>query len=185
MQKFEDRAEISGMRITNDGYMVGDVRCARVGVQQYLARELGMPVDGVINVYRPESSVFDKSSLATFAGKPVTLLHPSEPVTSENWKDYAVGDIGSEIARDGDFVRVPIKLMDLNAIKSVQDGTREISMGYTCEIEFEDGITNDGQSYQAIQRGPIRINHLAIVPEARGELHYESAMSLKAGGQGR
>lgn len=168
MRKFEDRAETIGMRLTADGYLVGEVRCARAGIQQYLASEIGVPGAGLVNVYRPESAVFDRASMATFAGKPVTLHHPPEMVTAENWKKYAVGDIGEDIVRDGDFIRVPIKLMDADIIKEVQNGTREISMGYTCDIRVEDGITPDGQPYQAVQEGPIRINHLAIVPRARG-----------------
>lgn len=168
MIKFEDRAAPIGMRLTADGYLVGEVRCARTGVQQYLASEVGLAGDGMVNVYRPEETVFDKASLATFAGKPVTLLHPSVPVTADNWREYAVGDVGEDIARDGEFVRVPIKLMDAGVIKAVQDGTREISMGYTCGVEVKDGVAPDGTPYQAVQTGPLRINHLAIVPKARG-----------------
>lgn len=168
MLKFEDRSAPTGMRMTADGYLVGEVRCARTGVQQYHASDVGLVGDGMVNVYRPEETVFDKASLATFAGKPVTLLHPSVPVTADNWREHAVGDVGEDIARDGEFVRVPIKLMDAAVIKAVQDGTREISMGYTCGIEIKDGTAPDGTPYQAVQTGPLRINHLAIVPKARG-----------------
>lgn len=168
MIKFEDRAAPTGMRLTADGYLVGEVRCARTGVQQYHASDVGLVGDGMVNVYRPEETVFDKASLATFAGKPVTLLHPSVPVTADNWREYAVGDVGEDIARDGEFVRVPIKLMDAAVIKAVQDGTREVSMGYTCGVEIKDGTAPDGTPYQAVQTGPLRINHLAIVPKARG-----------------
>lgn len=166
--QFVDATIPTGMRLTNDGYLVGEVRCARTGCQQYMAREIGLQRDGLVNVYRPETAVFDKDSLATFAGKPVTVGHPSEAVTADNWRQHAVGDVGTDIARDGEFVRVPIKLMDAAAIKSVQSGTREISMGYTTDIKVEDGTAPDGTPYQAIQIGPIRINHLAIVPRARG-----------------
>lgn len=166
--KLTDAASLSGTRLTSDGFLVADVLCARTGCQEYLARELGMVGDGTVTVYRPESAVFDKASLATFAGKPVTMGHPSEPVTAENWKTHAVGDIGEEIARDGESVRVQIKLMDAGAIASVQNGTRQISMGYTTPLAMRDGTAPDGTAYQAVQTGPIRINHLAIVPAARG-----------------
>ncbi len=166
--QFSDFADLGGTRITSDGYLVADVRCARTGIQQYRASDVGLTGDGLVNVYRPEEVVFDKASLATFAGKPVTMGHPDEAVTSENWRALAVGDIGTEIARDGEYVRVPMKLMDAAAIKLVQAGTRQISMGYTTGISIEDGIAPDGTPYQAVQTGPIRINHLAIVPLARG-----------------
>ena len=166
--RFTDSATLTGTRITEAGYLVADVRCARTGCQAYTAAEMGLIGDSMVNVYRSDEVVFDKASMATFAGKPVTVGHPAEPVTADNWKDHAVGDIGEEVARDGESIRVSIKLMDAAAIKAVQDGTREISMGYTTGVEMRDGVAPDGTPYQAVQTGPIKINHLAIVPKARG-----------------
>lgn len=169
MKQFMDAlAPLGGTRITADGYMVGEVLCARTGCQQYLASDLGLAIGGTVTVYRPEEVVSDKASLATFAGKPVTMGHPAEQVTADNWKSLAVGDIGTEVARDGEFVRVPYKIMDAAAIAAIQAGTREVSMGYTTGVEMRDGVAPDGTPYQAVQTGPIRINHLAIVPKARG-----------------
>jgi len=165
--QFTDATSLSGTRITADGYLVADVLCARTGCQTYLASELGM-VGDTVTVFRPESAVFSKDSMATFAGKPVTLGHPPEMVTADNWKTYAIGDIGEDIARDGEFIRVPIKMMDAAAIRAVNDGTREISMGYTTPIAMQDGVAPDGTPYQAVQTGPIKINHLALVDRARG-----------------
>jgi hypothetical protein len=65
------------------------------------------------------------------------------------------------------MVVVPLVLMDAGAIKDYEDGKRELSMGYEAEIVFEDGVTPDGQPYDAIQRG-MRMNHLALVDRARG-----------------
>jgi len=166
--QFNDRAAINGFRKTADGYLVGDVLCARTGTQQYRASELGLTGDAIVTVYRPESAVFAKDSLATYAGKPVTLGHPPVMVTADNWKEYAGGAVGADIARDGEFVRVPTVLMDATIIRAVEDGTREVSMGYTTPVEMVDGIAPDGTPYQAVQTGPIRINHLAVVPKARG-----------------
>ena len=166
--QFTDTAQIKGFRKTADGYLAGEVLCARTGCQQYRASEIGLMGDAIVTVYRPESAVFAKDSLSTYAGKPVTLNHPPEAVTADNWKTYAAGVVGNEIARDGDFVRVSIAMMDAATIAAVQDGTREISMGYTTPMEMTDGVAPDGTAYQAIQTGPIRINHLAIVPKARG-----------------
>lgn len=164
--KFTDRATLGTTRKTADGYLVGDVRCARTGIQQYLGYELGLGTMDVINVYRPESEVFHKDSLASFAHKPVTDNHPPTDVTAANWKQFAGGDVGDEVMRDGDFVRVPYKLMDANLIANVEAGKQEVSMGYTATLEFVDGITDNGEAYQAIQRD-IRINHLAIVDRGR------------------
>lgn len=165
---FQDRAPLANSRITSDGYMIAEVRCARTGCQTYMGAELGLSDRETVTVYRPEDAVFAKDSLATYAGKPVTRGHPPVPVGADNWKMYAVGDVGDEIARDGEYVRVPMRLMDSATIEAVHRGEREISMGYTTPIEYRDGVAPDGTPYQAVQVGPIRINHLAVVPRARG-----------------
>lgn len=154
--RFTDAVTLANTRKTNDGYLVAEIRCARTGCQTYLGSEIGVQDKDKVTVYRPESTVFNRDSMATFAGKPITIGHPSEMVTAENWKDHAVGDIGEDIARDGEFIRVPIKLMDAAAIKQVEDGMREVSMGYTTPISLEDGVAPDGTPYQAVQTGPLR-----------------------------
>lgn len=166
--RFEDTVPLESTRTTSDGYLVAEVRCARTGCQDYLAAELGLEGMDRVTVYRPEEAVFAKDSLATYAGKPVTRGHPPVMVDATNWREYAVGDVGDEIARDGEFVRVPMRLMDQATIDAVRAGEREISMGYTTPIEYRDGVAPDGTPYQAVQTGPIRINHLAVVPRARG-----------------
>nr|WP_313974105.1 DUF2213 domain-containing protein [uncultured Psychrobacter sp.] len=164
--KFTDRAQIGGMKETQDGYLVGQLRCARTGLQQYLGSELGLPTNDVISVYRPESEVFSRESLASYANKPISDDHPPEFVTSDNWSKYGKGDIGSDVVRDGEFVSVSYKIMDGDTIAKVKAGKAEVSMGYMAEIDFQDGVTPDGEPYQAIQKN-IRINHLAIVDRGR------------------
>jgi hypothetical protein len=164
--QFTDAAPIAGVRLTRDGYAVAEVRAARTGIQQYAGREVGRPDLAVVNVYRPPESVFAADSMASYGFKPVTINHPAEGVTADSWKDLAVGVVGGDVVRDGGFVKVPLALMDAAAIKAVQDGTREISMGYVCDLAFEDGVTPEGEPYQAVQRD-IRINHLALVPSGR------------------
>ena len=164
--KFTDRAQIGGMKETQDGYLVGQLRCARTGLQSYLGSELGLPTNDVISVYRPESEVFSRESLASYANKPISDDHPPEFVTSENWSTYGKGDIGSDVVRDGEFVSVSYKIMDGDTIAKVKAGKAEVSMGYMAEIDFTDGMTPDGEPYQAIQKN-IRINHLAIVDRGR------------------
>lgn len=164
--KFTDRAQIGGMKETQDGYLVGQLRCARTGLQQYLGSELGLPTNDVISVYRPESEVFSRESLASYANKPISDDHPPEFVTADNWKQYGKGDIGSDVVRDGEFVSVSYKIMDGDTIAKVKAGKAEVSMGYMAEIDFQDGVTPDGEPYQAIQKN-IRINHLAIVDRGR------------------
>ncbi|TNC14905.1 DUF2213 domain-containing protein [Methylobacterium terricola] len=161
-----DAAPIAGTRITADGYLVADARVARVGVQQYLGVEVERPDLAIVSVYRPAEEVFKADSLASFAHRPVTIGHPRDAVNAKSWRLHSVGSTGGDIARDGDFVRVPLAVMDADAIQSVQSGKREVSMGYRCRLEWSDGIAPDGTPYQAIQRD-ININHAAIVPKGR------------------
>lgn len=163
--QFTDNAQLANTRLTNDGYLVATVNCARTGLQTYHSSEVGKG-DGLINVYRDEKEVFAHDSLASFVGKPVTNDHPPVEVKANNWKQYAVGSIAEGVLRDGEHIKVPVTLMDAETIKAVQDGKREISMGYTAELEWVDGVAPDGTPYQAKQKN-IRINHLAIVDKGR------------------
>lgn len=164
--QFVDAAPIAGTRRTADGYLVAEVRTARTGIQGYAGHEVGKPDMAIVKVYRPADQVFSKDSMGSYAHKPVTNDHPDQAVSAENWKDLAVGSIGDEIARDGDFVRIPLVVMDAAAIKLVEDGKRELSAGYTCDLAWEAGTTPQGEKYDAIQKD-IRINHVAIVQNGR------------------
>ena len=168
-----DRVAITGIRRTNDGYLVADARVARTGIQIYAGREVdpdnvhGMRDRAEVRVYRPEAEVFDAAAMRSYAFRPVTLDHPAEAVTADNWRAVAVGQTGADVVRDGDFVRVPLVLMDAAAIAAVESGKRQLSMGYSTELTFQDGKSPDGVAYDAIQKS-LRMNHLAVVAEARG-----------------
>lgn len=162
-----DTIAFDGLRRTEDGYLVATARVARAGIQIYAGSEVGKPDLAQVRVYRPEAEVFSRDALHSFAHRPVTIDHPSEQVTAANWRDYAVGQTGDEVARDGESIRVPLVLMDAKAIRTVERGKRQLSMGYTCDVAFEPGTTPAGEQYDAIQRN-IRGNHLAVVSAARG-----------------
>ena len=164
--QFIDNTEMDGVRITRDGYLVANVKCARTGTQVYSGAEVGKPELETVAVYRGEDQVFSKDSMASFSGKPVTVNHPAVPVDASNWKDFAAGQIGEEVARDGESIRVSLALMDAAAIKQVQDGQRELSVGYRATLTWGDAVAPDGTPYQAKQEGII-VDHLAIVPAAR------------------
>lgn len=159
-------ALVGDRRTTADGYLVAAARISRTGIQQYLGAEMGRPDLSVVRVYRPADEVFHADAMASMAYRPITVDHPSEPVTATNWKVYSAGQVGGDVARDGEFVRVPLVLMDKGAIDAVQAGKRQLSVGYTTEIDWTPGTTADGQPYDAVQRR-IRANHLAVVDAAR------------------
>lgn len=162
-----DAVLIDGVRRTADGYLVASAKVARTGIQIYGGAEVGKPEMATVRVYRPEAEVFAKDALHSFAHRPVTLNHPSELVTADNWQRHAKGWTGDEVARDGEHIRVPMLIADAETIRAVEQGTRELSMGYTTDLKWEAGVTPAGEAYDAIQTS-IRANHLAVVAAARG-----------------
>jgi hypothetical protein len=164
-----DTVDATGARLTKGGFLVAEAKVARTGVQLYSAGELGIDgdPDKVIRVYRPAEEVFAADAMASYAHRPVTVDHPTVMVDASNWKQYAKGQTGDEVLRDGEFVRVPIMLMDSEAIIEWGDGKRELSMGYTMDLKIADGETPGGEKYDAVQTN-LRMNHLALVSRARG-----------------
>lgn len=160
---FGDAANI---RITNDGYLVATPRIARTGIQLYRGSEVGRPDLAVVRVLRSEDEVFKDSAMHSMAHRPITDDHPKEMVTADNWAKYSKGQSGGEVARDGEFIRVPMAVMDAKVIKKIKDGKAELSVGYSCEIHWENGEFN-GQTYDALQKD-IKGNHIAVVDAARG-----------------
>ncbi|MCO7546164.1 DUF2213 domain-containing protein [Stutzerimonas nitrititolerans] len=161
-----DSVSVSAVRRTTDGYLVADARVARTGIQEYLGSEVGKPDVPIIRVYRPPEAVFAEDAMRSYAYRPMTNDHHGD-VNAGNWKQLAVGQTGSEVLRDGDFVRVPLVLMDAAAIRDYEAGKRELSMGLEATVVFEDGVTPDGQTYNA-RIESMRMNHLALVDRARG-----------------
>lgn len=161
--------DVLSPHITRDGYLAAEARVARTGIQMYRASELGMDGDPnrVVRVYRPPEEVFAADSLASYAYRPVTLNHPDVMVDASNWKEHSRGQTGAEVLRDKEFVRVPMVLMDAGAIDEWKQGKRELSMGYTMDLDTTSGTTPNGEQYDAVQRN-LRMNHLALVTRARG-----------------
>jgi hypothetical protein len=132
-----------------------------VGVQQYNGNEIGIDNADVVDVIREPNDVFDEDSLASMDGKPITLYHPEEMVTSENFKKYAVGFIRN-VHREDDLIIGDLVINDMDAIERVLSGEiKDLSLGYQAKLV----PTGDGR----LKQTNIVINHLAIVPEGRAE----------------
>lgn len=157
----------AAIRKTTDGYMAATPRVARTGIQLYRGSELGLKDKDIVRIYRPESTVFNADSMKSFVGKPFTDNHPRQPVTADNWKQHSRGIVGEDVLRDGQFVRVPMVLMDSGLIKKVEGGKVQLSAGYTCDIAWGEGTTPEGETFDG-QQIDVRINHIAVVDAARG-----------------
>lgn len=176
MTLFYDRAQISGKaRITKEGYFVADALVAKANnIQSYRAAELGLTdrnPNEVVRLFRPESAVFAVDSLKSASRLPITVEHPVKDgqavmVDATNWREFAKGETGEEILRDGEFLRVPIRVTDAGAVGTVQRDHQEFSLGYAARIELSSGEFQ-GQAYDAVL-SDIRYNHLAACVAARG-----------------
>ena len=165
-----DKLKLESQRVyTDEGYLVVPARISRTGIQEYYAGELELedksPTDKV-RVYRPPEEVFNGSSLKSFGNKPVTDDHPPELVSAKNAKKYAVGMSTGDVTRDGDFIKTVLHITDSDAINSIESGKVELSNGYTTDLEWKSGETEEGETFDAIQRN-IRGNHIAIVKKGR------------------
>src|SRR4029077_2716624 len=104
------------LHLTNVAYLVASPRISRSGIQIYKGYEVGRPGLDEVRVYRPPDEVFSAEAMQSLAWRPITLNHPDENVTAENWRKHAIGTSAGDVARDGEFIRVPLMLMDHKAI---------------------------------------------------------------------
>jgi len=157
-----DVAPIDRYEVTPEGYLRAWATLARTGVQMYT------DADGSIRrEYRPESEVASPESLASFAGKAITLEHPSVLLDSANTKDYQIGFSGTEVVYDNGFVRAVMTITDKDAIESIMRGdAKEVSAGYRVNYDATPGVTDSGENYDGIQK-EINGNHIAVVRRGR------------------
>lgn len=169
MIRFADRVSVGDIKETAEGYLVATARVARTGVQQYLASELGdvaaaagFKPNDVVRVLRSEKEVFDEASLRTITRLPVTIDHPKEHVTADNWSKLSVGEVGDAYATEPEWIVVNPMIKDAAATKAAKTTHKQISMGYTANIvEYGDKAIAD------FEQKDIRYNHLALVSKAR------------------
>lgn len=147
---------------TSEGFLIcHNVPVARTGVQKYYGREIGLKShwDIEINVYRLEQDVFDKATIASFEGKPVTDDHPATyPVTPDNFAIYAKGHVQNARVRDG-YIVADLVITDPLLISKIElKQKRQVSAGYDCNWPaYEDGL----------KQTDIRANHVAVVETGR------------------
>lgn len=194
VRRFEkiDAGELRAPVRRDNGFLQVEGRLARVGIQEYY--------DGAGKMHRelriPEE-VFDKKSLESFQQVPVTNTHPPVLLDARNAKQYAVGSVGEDVRRDGDFMVARMMITDEAAIAAAEQGRSQLSNGYTCWLDStqDPKLVEKWGPYDFIQR-EIRGNHVALVdvaragPEARlrldasdaaaGDLHQE--ISIPKGG---
>lgn len=142
--------------------------------------------DGMIVISRDESTLFDPKTIASFEGKPVTINHPSDFVSPENWKEVSVGhmqNVRPGIGDDADKLMADLLIIDKDAISLVLAGLREVSLGYDAEYEeLEPGIgrqTNIVGNHVALVRKGRNGSEVAVRDSAPETTHGSMKMSAK------
>jgi len=168
-----DRGELRAAHKTKEGYLYAEGYATRAGVFLYKDRE-----GSIRRELRPPSEVGDPESLASLARKPITNLHPTSFVDADNTATHGAGLVDPEVLFERDyadgFVKVKMTISRSDAVKDIEGGRRELSCGYTAELDETPGTWTDHSGtehrYDSIQR-KIRYNHLALVDKGRAGAH--------------
>jgi len=155
-----DRAVMPRVDSTDEGYLRGDAIVTRTGVFRYRNSDGSERLE-----LRHPDDVLTNESLSTLSSLPITIDHPSALVNADNAAELSVGLTGDQARVDGMNVMTRITVTHKDGVSAVQNGKRELSLGYTTELVREDGTYN-GQAYTHRQTN-VRYNHLAIVGRAR------------------
>ena len=150
---------------TPEGFLVcHDVPIARTGEQLYLSSEVPLEDagNGEVRVARPPEEVFRPETIASFEGKAVTVEHPNEFVTPDNWQQLAIGTVQNVRKGEGlqdDLLIADLVITDKKAIEYVNKALPEVSAGYEATYEQE----GPGRG---VQRDIVG-NHVALVERGR------------------
>lgn len=151
--------------ITPEGFLLcKGVAIARTGQQLYTSEEIPLEDtgNGEIRIDRVPEEVFRAETIASFEGKPVTVEHPDEFVTPENWNRLAVGTVQNVRRGEGledDLLVADLLITAADAIAYVNEKLPELSAGY--EADYEQ--TEPGRGMQRNIVG----NHVALVERGR------------------
>lgn len=158
MEQRFDSIPLHPASFTKEGYLVDNPIVTRMGIFEYhnpdgtVRRELRLP-----------EHIFNEDSLASYEGKPIIVTHDGGFIDRDNVEQEQIGTILSKGYQDGENVRCKIVIHNTEAMERC--GLRELSLGYTLDLDFTPGEWQ-GQPYDAVQTN-IRVNHLALVRNAR------------------
>lgn len=154
----------------NDYWYIKDNPLSKVGVFPYLGRQISSELepDKIYNVLRPEEELNNEETLQSFKLVPIvddhTMLGTKEGMTPAEEKGVH-GVIGDDVYFKDGIIYGDLKIFSETLKEEIENGKKELSMGYFCDYELKDGEFN-GEQYQAVQRN-LKINHVALVDEGR------------------
>ena len=150
---------------TPEGFLICEgVPITRAGDLMYSPSETPVTPNGNMTVIsRTVEDIHDPATIASFEGKPVTINHPDDFVTPENWRELAVGVVQNVRPGEGDDedkLLADLLITDYEAISAVKSKRlREVSCGY--EAEYVEIAPGKGRQENIIG------NHVALVAAGR------------------
>ncbi|BAQ65530.1 DUF2213 domain-containing protein [Geminocystis sp. NIES-3709] len=154
-----DTGKIFKSEKTEEGYLRVWMTVSRVGDLVYRNDDGSSRTE-----YVGRETLFDKDSLNTVWGKPITQNHPRKNdqyilIDSKNTREFERGMTQQGMVVNQDFLTVVGVITDGELIKSVESGENQVSAGYKASI-----VDRGDGSFEQVNR---RYNHFAVLPRGR------------------
>ena len=150
----------------NQFWLIKDNPITKAGVFPYFGRQISpsLEPDKIYQVYRPAGEI--KKAADTFKLVPLvddhTMLGPGFTPAEEKGVH---GVLGEDIKEKDGTLYADVKIFSEQLKKEIQDGKKELSLGYFCRYDLTPGQYN-GMHYDAVQKD-LKGNHIALVDNGR------------------
>ncbi len=171
--KFNNIADLkptSRIRMPDTSFLICQgAKLAKPIVKDYYKAELGItdnPTE-IIGIYTSAEVLFSEQVINGFEGADVTIAHPEgNKLTAENYSHHIIGT-AKNVRADNGYLVADLIIKDKWAIHAIEDNEiKQISLGYSAQLDMTEGQTETGQSYQG-QWVNMHADHVAIVKEGR------------------
>lgn len=158
---------------TPEGFLLcRNVPLTHTGVLRYMKGEHPFDDQEEVVIRRMPEELFSKQTTSSFEGKDITVQHPEDFVSPDNYQELTHG-VMFNVRKLPDQVEVESEMVDVlgadflikskEAIELVKSGMREVSLGYDALWS----LIKDGEG----RHEKIIGNHCALVDEGRAGKH--------------
>lgn len=164
-----DKHTISTNRVLRDsGEMIAPATIARTGIMLYRAKDLGSlfkdrDPESVVKVMTKPEVLFDQATIDSCRSIPLTIGHPKQDVSIRNNKELQKGFIEGTPTPDGTALAAYVVVNDEAAIKLVDSGVDQLSLGHSSRVARVENEEWDAEKTSIIA------NHVAIVVKGRAQ----------------
>lgn len=147
-------------RIDTRGCLRVEGNATRAGVFEYY---IDKKIQGV---YRSEEEVLSEASLKGLIGAGITIDHPKNDVSAQDYKKNEVVGIVLDAKPAPPFVYIDVMFYDAKSVASaIADGYRELSCGYKAKLVKNQGFYDNLE--HSYEQKNIIYNHVSLVKEGR------------------